>query len=333
MEVITKQDRFQLISTNEEIKVDNFASDVKKGLTSEEKFLLSKYFYDEKGSQLFEQISDLDEYYLTRTEREILESKSGEISTLFSDRISMVELGSGSSEKTRLLIKAFLKRFGNLFYIPIDISLSILEESSLNLLADFPGLDIQAINATYQKGLRKLHSISKPPRLILFLGSNIGNFQRHDAENFLHCIQELMHPTDRLLAGIDLKKDKKELEAAYNDSLGVTAKFNLNLLERINRELGGEFDLNEFKHLAIYNENIGRIEMHLVSKIDQTVHISDINLDVPFKEGETIHTENSYKYSLQDIDELAQSAGLLTKERWLDANERFSLNFFASDRK
>ncbi len=328
MEVITKQDRFQLISTNEEIKVDNFANDVKKGLTAEEKFLLSKYFYDEKGSQLFEQISDLDEYYLTRTEREILESKSGEISTLFSDKISMVELGSGSSEKTRLLIKTFLKRFENLFYIPIDISLSILEESSLNLLADFPGLDIQAINATYQKGLRKLHSISKSPRLILFLGSNIGNFQRHDAEEFLRCIREFMDPTDGLLAGIDLKKDKKELEAAYNDSLGVTAKFNLNLLERINRELGGEFNLNDFEHLAIYNEKIGRIEMHLVSKKDQTVHISDLSLDIHLKKGETIHTENSYKYSLQDIDELAQSAGLLTRERWLDAKERFSLTFF-----
>ena len=287
MEVLTKQDRFQLISAEIELKTNDFAQDVKEGLTSKRKFISSKYFYDEKGSQLFEQITELDEYYLTRAEHNILESKSAEIVALFSEEISLVELGSGSSIKTRLLIDAFLQQFTNLHYIPIDISQTMLQESSLNLLEDFPALDILAINATYHKGLDILKSKSKPPRLILFLGSNIGNFTRRKAEDFLKNIRYGMESTDRLLVGIDLQKNREVLEAAYNDGLGVTAEFNLNILARINRELGGEFDLSKFKHQSIYNEELGRIEMHLVSRIDQTVHISNLNLDIPFKADES----------------------------------------------
>lgn len=333
MDVLSSQDRFKLISTNIELLSDDFAKDVKQGLSADPKYLSSKYFYDEKGSQLFEQITDLEEYYLTRAEHDILKSKSTEIASLFKDDVSLIELGSGSSLKTRLLIDAFLRRFGNLHYIPVDISQTILEESSLNLLNDFQNLDILAINATYKKGLKIIATKTESPRLVLFLGSNIGNFTKRKATHFLQGIREVTTASDRLLIGIDLKKSRAVLESAYDDAMGVTAAFNLNVLTRINRELGGKFDLAKFEHLSIYNDELGRIEMHLASKADQTVHIKDLNLDIQFKKGESIHTENSHKYSFDDIDELANSAGFKTEKRWLDSNEQFSLNLFAPDGK
>lgn len=329
MELLSRKANFTLISADQELLTNDFAADVEKGLTSTPKFLHSKYFYDEIGSQLFEQICELEEYYPTRAETEILRTRSGEIAANFDRKASIVEFGSGSSTKTRLLINAFLERFGGLRYVPIDISRSILEESAQELLNDYPGLDIHAIRATYQGGLDEIGERANHPRLVLFLGSNIGNFERDVALRFLRNIRELMGPDDRFLLGVDLKKDRSILEAAYNDSRGVTARFNLNLLERINRELGGEFNQELFMHSAKYNENEGRIELHLGSKRDQFVYIRDLDIDISFREGERIHTENSHKFLLSEIDSMAKEAGFMVVQRWLDGNELFSLNLLA----
>ncbi len=331
MELLTKQKNFSLISMDPETMSNHFAEDVKTGLTGTPKSLMSKYLYDEEGSRLFEEICTLEEYYLTRAEREILQSQAANISAKFSESISLVELGSGNAEKTRLLIEAFLGQFDELCYVPVDISRTILEESSLRLQEDFEGLEIKALWATYWQGLKHLNAEPDHPRLFLFLGSNIGNFEKEEAVDFLQSVCNIMSAQDRLLVGIDLRKNKEVLEAAYDDSRGVTAKFNLNILTRINRELGGNFKREGFRHRAVYNEGIGRIETYLVSRFPQTVHIEGLDLRIRFGARETIHTENSYKYSFSEIDQLARDANLRVEERWLDGEGRFSLNLFAKD--
>ena len=331
MKLLAEKKNFKLISSGPETISDDFAADVKKGLTSTPKYLLSKYLYDEEGSRLFEEICTLDEYYLTRAEREILEKEESNISAKFSEKISLVELGSGNAEKTRLLIDAFLKRSGELRYVPIDISRIVLEDSSAQLLEDFDRLEVHAIWATYQQGIDQLRLDSDRPRLILFLGSNIGNFERETALGFLQSIRHVMSSKDRLLIGIDLRKSKEVLEATYDDARGITAQFDLNILTRINRELGGNFKRDTFRHRAVYDEEEGRVESYLVSRFPQTVCIKDIDLKIRFGTDETIHTENSYKYSFEEIDQLARDAGLKVEERWLDGKGRFSLNLLAAD--
>jgi dimethylhistidine N-methyltransferase len=306
-----------------------FARDVTAGLTARPKRLPCRYFYDVEGSRLFEAICDLPEYYLTRAEREILLERAGAIAALFPDPISLVELGSGSSVKTRLLIEAFRRRHGALHYVPVDISPSILEESARTLRRDYPGLEITAVAAEYEEGLRRLAPGQDRARLLLWLGSNVGNFERPAAAAFLSRVRAVMRPEDRLLMGVDLRKERAILEAAYDDAQGVTARFNKNLLARINRELGGEFDLGSFRHVARYDEEEGRMEIHLESLRPQRVRITGVGLTVSFAPGETIHTENSYKYSPEEIDALARSAGLCVSHRWLDASCRFSSNLLA----
>ena len=223
--------------------------------------------YDQEGSALFEEICTLPEYYLTRCEEEILRRTSDTIAGLSAAPVTLVELGSGNAAKTRLLIAALLRRQEQLRYVPIDICRTVLEESARDLLRDFAGLDILAVAGEYQEGMQFLKGEGAEPRLILWLGSNVGNFHRGDAARFLHAVRDTMQPDDRLLVGADLRKDKATLEAAYDDPRGVTARFNLNLLTRINRELGGHFDLAAFRHRAVYNEEIGRIEMYLDSSV------------------------------------------------------------------
>jgi dimethylhistidine N-methyltransferase len=319
-------ERLDLVAEDPAARREEFARDVRQGLTAPAKRLACRFFYDAEGSRLFEEICALPEYYLTRAEREILAARAGEIAALFPGPVSMPELGSGSAVKTRLLIEAFLARHGRLRYVPVDISPTILEESARALLEQFPQLEIHALAAEYAAGLAYLRKEADRPKLVLWLGSNIGNLGRADAHAFLSAARNCLSAQDRLLVGIDLRKDRETLERAYDDSQGVTARFNLNLLARINRELGGRFDLDAFRHRARYDEELGRVEIYLDSRRDQAVRIDALDLTVSFAAGESIHTEYSYKYSPGEISRLAAAAGLRVERQWFDAAGRFSLN-------
>jgi L-histidine N-alpha-methyltransferase len=302
------------------------AEDVRRGLSSEPKRFLPKYFYDELGSQLFEAICLLPEYYLTRAENEILQGYADEIVASVEGETTLLEMGSGSASKTRLLIEALLRKQEDLKFIPVDISATALDSSSRILLQSYPQLKIEAYAADYFAGLSELKKTKRRRTLALFLGSNISNFDPVDALKFLRALRDVLNEGDALLLGADLKKDKHVLEAAYNDALGVTAAFNLNVLARINRELGGDFDLRAFHHLAFYNEEVGRVEIYIESTREQTVNIRGLGLEVKFGQGEQIHTENSYKYDLSDITSMASGTGFTRAHTWLDSGERFSSN-------
>lgn len=302
------------------------AEDVRRGLSTQPKRFLPKYFYDQLGSQLFEAICLLPEYYLTRAENEILERSADEIVASVAGDITLIEMGSGSASKTRLLIEALLRKQAELLFIPVDISASALDSSSRILLQSYPELRIEAYAADYFAGLAELEKEQRGRTLALFLGSNISNFDPDEALKFLRALRQVLHAGDALLLGADLKKEKSVLEAAYNDALGVTAAFNLNVLARINRELDGNFDLRAFRHHAFYNEAVGRVEIYIESTREQTVSISQLEMEVQFHEGEQIHTENSYKYDRNDISRLATETGFVHGRTWLDTQERFSSN-------
>jgi dimethylhistidine N-methyltransferase len=309
-----------------------FAADVRLGLSAVRKHLPPKYFYDELGSQLFDAICLLPEYYLTRAEDEILARHASEIvQAVGGERITLMELGSGSAVKTRLIIEALLKRQPELLYIPVDISASALETSARVLLQSFPSLRIAAYASDYDGALTRLReSVQEGDRVLsLFLGSNIGNFERAEAQRFLRDLRRgVLRAGDGLLLGADLKKDACVLEAAYDDALGVTAAFNLNVLERINREFGADFDLRAFKHVALYDETRGRIEIYIESRREQWVQIRQLKMSVAFREGERIHTENSHKYDLEELSHLSSLAGFKCARTWLDEAQQFSSNLF-----
>ena len=302
------------------------AEDVRRGLATQPKRFLPKYFYDELGSQLFEAICLLPEYYLTRAENEILTRFADEIVAQVDGEITLLEMGSGSASKTRLLIEALLRKQDGLLFIPVDISASALDSSSRILLQSYPRLKIEAYAADYFAGMAELGKTTRGRTLALFLGSNISNFDPPEALRFLRAMRQVLQAGDALLLGADLKKDKETLEAAYNDALGVTAAFNLNVLARINRELGGNFDLRGFQHHAFYNAEVGRVEIYIESLRDQTVRIGQLDTEVHFAQGEQIHTENSYKYDLSDLANLAAETGFTRARTWLDSQERFSSN-------
>jgi dimethylhistidine N-methyltransferase len=302
------------------------AEDVRRGLSSEPKRFLPKYFYDELGSQLFDAICLLPEYYLTRAENEILNTYADEIVASVEGETILLEMGSGSASKTRLIIEALLRKQHELLFIPVDISATALDSSSRILLQSYPQLKIDAYAADYFAGLAELGKTQRARTLALFLGSNISNFDLDEALKFLRALRLVLHEGDALLLGADLKKDKAILEAAYNDALGVTAAFNLNVLARINRELGSNFDLRAFQHHAFYNEQLGRVEIYIESLREQTVMISQLEMEVKFGRGEQIHTENSYKYDLSDITSLASQTGFTRARTWLDGGEKFSSN-------
>lgn len=305
---------------------DSFAEDVREGLSAKPKWLAPKYFYDAPGSELFERICDLPEYYLTRTENSILDRYSQEIAEWMGEDAVLVELGSGSSTKTRHLIEALLRRHDELHYVPVDVSESILLTSARSLAEDYADLEITAYVAEYHTALRRLHEEDWHRKTIVFLGSNIGNFDSGAAERFLVLTRETMSEEDRLLMGVDLLKERRILEAAYNDAQGVTARFNLNILARINRELGGHFDLKTFRHRATFNERESRVEMHLESRILQNVPIDAISYTAHFERSETIHTENSYKYSIDQLRSLLHRTGFEIETMWQDERGWFSLN-------
>jgi dimethylhistidine N-methyltransferase len=300
------------------------AEDVRKGLSAQPKRFLPKYFYDELGSQLFEAICLLPEYYLTRAENEILQRYSDEIVAAVDGQKTLVEMGSGSASKTRLIIEALLRLQPEILFMPVDISATALESSSRILLQSYPQLSIEAYAADYFAGLAELGKKPRARTLALFLGSNISNFDLEEALRFLRAMRSVLQKGDALLLGADLKKDPAVLEAAYNDALGVTSAFNLNVLARINRELGGTFDLRAFRHHAFYNEVLGRIEIYIQSLANQQVRIEKLDLTVDFAEGELIHTENSYKYDKAGIEKLAEATGFTLSRTWLDSQERFS---------
>ena len=315
--------RLQLVHLPEPCGDESLSVAVREGLLSCPKTLPCRFFYDAEGSELFERICDLPEYYLTRTEDAILgEFADQMVAGWVSDPV-MVELGSGSSTKTRRLIRAALEAYGRLRYVPIDVSKTILEDSARSLVAEFPALRIKAIAGTYHAALATLSTKVERPKLFVFLGSSLGNFTSEEAALFLREIALSMRPVDRLLLGTDLVKQRSVLEAAYDDDQGVTRAFNLNLLKRINRELNADFQVDEFEHKAIYRENLQRVEMHLVSRVDQTVSIGDLEIEVPFKAGESIHTENSHKYTPERLAKMAQFAGLVEENAWTDANQLF----------
>ena len=306
----------------------SFAEDVRAGLTASPKRLLPKYFYDDLGSSLFDSICLLPEYYLTRAEDEILDRHANEIVDAVGTPIDLIELGSGSAVKTRRIITATLERQPSLRYRPIDISPSALKASTEALSREYPNLRVDGIVADYLEGLKNISRNGSVRTMVLFLGSNIGNFEPHDAVNTLRAVHEVLDDGDALLLGADLKKDRAVLEAAYDDAEGVTAAFNLNVLARINRELGGGFDLKKFSHMARYDEKLGRVEMHLVSREMQTVPIAALGMDVHFEQGETIHTESSYKYDRERLADLASLTGFALTKTWTDAAGAFSSNLF-----
>lgn len=320
------EDRFLLHHLVKRDPRTGLAEDVRRGLSREPKRFLPKYFYDQLGSQLFEAICLLPEYYLTRAENQILERYADEIVASVDGETTLVEMGSGSASKTRLIIEAILRKQNELLFFPVDISASALDSSSRILLQSYPQLQIEAYAADYFAGLAELGKTERGRTLALFLGSNISNFDPEEALRFLRALRAVLHEGDALLLGADLKKDKAVLEAAYNDALGVTAAFNLNVLARINRELGGNFDLRAFQHRAFYNEEAGRVEIYIESMRDQTVSISQLEIEVQFEAGEQIHTENSYKYGLADITTLAAETGFTRARTWLDDKQQFSSN-------
>ena len=325
----TPQERLTLIEASQVDFSDQFAEDVQAGLSGASKSLPCYHLYDHVGAQLFEQICRLPEYYLTRAETEILETRAREIVAACSPQTTLVELGSGSARKTRILIEAFLSRQQRLRFVPIDISRTMLEESSAALVEDFPGLEVVGLIGEYDDALEALETESDDPLLVAWLGSTLGNLHRSEGVEFLRRIVQGFSHDDRLLVGIDLRKDRTVLEQAYDDAQGVTARFNRNLLARINRELDGDFDLEAFRHQAVYNEEVGRVELYLESTSAQRVQIDELDMEVAFESGERIHTENSYKYSRQEIEDLASAAGLRVRDQWFDSQRRFSLNLFA----
>jgi dimethylhistidine N-methyltransferase len=316
--------------------LDNFARDVRKGLNSAQKTLLPKYFYDELGSRLFEAICFLPEYYVTRDESEIIRENIREMieesRVAPKSSVNLIELGSGSSDKTRYFIEALLEREVSLRYIPIDVSESSLERSSKELMKAYPNLKIAAFATDYFTGLGELAKSKTAWRqpgqrtIALFLGSSIGNLDADESRALLLAMREVLEPDDSFVLGADLKKEAGILLPAYNDALGVTAAFNLNLLVRINREFDGNFDLDKFEHRAIYNEDLGRIEMHLFSRETHAVKLEALELEIHFEKGESIHTENSYKFKIDALSDLASQTHFHLTKTWFDGNRRFSVN-------
>ena len=290
-----------------------FATDVIAGLTAKPKRLSPKYFYDLAGSALFDRITQLPEYYPTRCELALLQDNAPAIASLFPAGCALIEFGGGSSRKARILLGAAATVEA---YVPVDISGDFLQQDAVQLRRDFPHLGVYPLVEDFTKAFALPPAVARLPRVGFFPGSTIGNFEPHEACQFLRHAGAVLGAGAVFLVGVDLVKDAKVLYGAYNDAEGVTAKFNLNLLARINRELGGDFNLGAFEHHAFYNTQQHRIEMHLASTRRQKVRIGEVTID--FRAGETIHTENSYKYSIESFQALARGSGWLPLKAWTD---------------
>ena len=307
-----------------------FAEEISLSLGKTSKSIHPKFFYDKKGSDLFEKICSVSEYYPTRTEISILEKLQNELSSFLDEDFRLVELGSGSSTKTRLILDFLTSSQKTTEYFPIDIS-EILAESSEELLNDYKNLSITGIIDTYEGGLEFLKTYDEKNNLIIFLGSSSGNFSPIDGYQFLEKVYDTMKTGDLFLIGLDLVKDKTILESAYNDLEGITSKFNLNVLSRINDELDADFNLNNFSHHAIYNEKDQRIEMYLKSLVDQSIIVSKSDLELKLQKDELIHTEYSHKYRLSQIHDLLDDIGFELQHTWLDEKKYFSLTLVSKN--
>ncbi|HMK28525.1 MAG TPA: L-histidine N(alpha)-methyltransferase [Terriglobales bacterium] len=307
------------------LRLSPIARDVLAGLSRMPKSLPPKLFYDARGSALFEQITQLPEYYLTRTERGILEESAAEIVSAAGIPLTLIELGAGTASKTRTLIRAILERQENLEFIPLDISHSALEEAVGHLNGDFPGLRVRPVVMDYTAGLGPVREL-RGRKLALYLGSSIGNFEPMQAGRLLRNLRHSLHPGDALLLGTDMVKPRSILLPAYNDSQGVTAEFNRNVLVRINRELEGGFQVGWFRHRARWNPGCSRIEMHLESVRRQVVPIGLLGEEFSFARGETIHTENSYKFTPNMVRSILDLGGFALERSWSDAKGWFALH-------
>jgi dimethylhistidine N-methyltransferase len=301
----------------------SFLDDVIAGLSLTRKSLPPKYFYDERGCELFEAICGTPEYYPTRTETVLMQKKAGEMARRLGPRCGVIEYGAGSARKTRILLDALAP----VAYVPIDIAREQLRSAAAEIARDYPGLEVVAVCADYSRplALPEIDGIDARRKIVYFPGSTVGNLSPAEAAGFLRNVRILVGPGGGMLIGVDLRKDAALLNAAYNDRQGVTAEFNLNLLARINRELGADFDLTAFRHQAFYNEPPGRIEMHLLSLRPQRVGIG--GRFFRFRAGETIHTENSYKYSVAGFRTLARGAGFDPVAYWTDAKRLFAVHY------
>jgi len=301
-----------------------FALDVLIGLSQTPKSLPSKYFYDKEGNKLFQQITELPEYYLTQCESEIFQDKKGEIAGLIGgNQFNLVELGAGDGHKTKILLEHFLKAGLDFRYVPIDICEAAVEGLIAGLDKHSPGLPIEGLVADYCDGLKWLSNMNEYRNVVLFLGSSIGNFSHSEAREFLYSLWNALEDGDYLLIGFDLKKDIQLLERAYNDSRNVTARFNLNLLHRINRELGGNFNADQFQHYSSYNPLSGAMESYLISRQEQVVDIEALNQSFSFEPWEPVHTEYSYKYLESDIASLAEETGFTMVAQLMDSKGYF----------
>jgi dimethylhistidine N-methyltransferase len=305
-------------------QTSTFAHDVIEGLSQQEKRLSPKYFYDVTGSELFEQITRLPEYYPTRTELDILRERGADIRATLPKHAALVEFGAGATTKVRLLLNSC--EFGA--YVPVDISGDFLNAQARALREDFPSLDVYPVTADFTAPFALPEAVKAMPKVGFFPGSTLGNFEPHEACGFLRSSRNILGSGAQMLIGIDLEKHERVLYAAYNDAAGVTARFNLNVLVRINRELGGNFDVSAFTHRAIYNRERHRIEMHLISRTHQTVRI--LGRSFTFRIGESIHTESSYKYSLDRFTALARGSGWTPRDCWTDAGNLFSVHELAA---
>jgi L-histidine N-alpha-methyltransferase len=303
-----------------------FAQDIIQGLSCNPKTLSSKYFYDGTGSKIFQQIMELPEYYLTRTETEIFTKQQEEIITSFCNTGSfdVVDLGSGDAAKTKILLRALMKRPVDFTYVPIDISADAVQELQQSLKEEIPELKVKPLTGDYFEALQQLQAKSKNPKILLFLGSNIGNFPYPEIKKFLKKLRQYLVPGDQLLIGFDLKKDPRIIRAAYDDSAGVTAEFNFNLLRRINQSFTGNFNPGLFQHFAEYNPVSGEMRSYLVSTCNQSIELRDLDFNFNVAAWEAIHTESSYKFSEAQMEELASEANLNTQIVFTDGNRYFA---------
>ncbi len=319
--------RLQFFTMDTHTLQDTFAQDVAQGLTAPRKSLPAKYFYDEHGSQIYERICALPEYYLYRAERDILALYAAEIVAEIG-HLPLVELGSGSAAKTRYLLTEYERAGRPFLYCPVDISRSMLQETAERLIEAYTHVTVLAMHADFTGNPEVMQALPITHKAVGCFGSSLGNLTRQESADFLQRLAATMGPEDVFLLGIDLKKSTQLLIPAYDDAQGVTAAFNLNLLRRINRELGGNFALQNFDHIALYNETHGRIEMHLRSRKAQEVTIAKTEQVVTLAAGETIHTENSYKYDIDDVRALGWQANLRLHRTWFDSQRHFLVGLF-----
>jgi L-histidine Nalpha-methyltransferase len=306
------------------LELNNDGKDVIEGLSRNPKALSPKYFYDDPGSQLFEKICELPEYYPTRTEAWILQQYADEIATI-TNCCELIELGSGSSTKTQALLDAYQKISDSCRYLPIDVSGGILKNSVLQLQEKYPDFSIHGLLGTYEQALVHLESNYLQSRMLFFLGSSLGNFNPEECDSFLNQVSRTLQPGDYFLLGIDLQKPKEILEPAYNDSQEVTAAFNLNMLSHLNWRFQGNFDINLFRHQAIYNQVDNQIEMYLHCQKSHWVNLAALDLKVFFEAGESILTEISRKFNLITMEKQLETKGLKTVKTWTDEKRWFGL--------